>query len=311
MVAAGVLFWLSKGLDLSRVLNGVRNSGKGAILLAMVLSLLPIVVAGWRWRKLLAIFEIQVKLRTLVCIAQIGQLFLMFLPGPLGDDLTRMLYISRFAKGKMEEACTSVLMDRCIGLASILILAVPCIPLQWHFLVQNHQTHLMAAAMLACGLFLVVLGIAWLMLKETSSKRLLMGCANLIPMERTREKLKNIISLICENRGTVVVVAIAAITTQILLCAMYKVIGDAVGVHLPLRTWLGFAPIILAANAVPVTIAGLGVREYLLILFLGVMAHVQSETALAASVIVLFLMVVSCSLGGAAYIFYKPGTDQD
>jgi len=39
--------------------------------------------------------------------------------------------------------------------------------------------------------------------------------------------------------------------------------------------WLGFVPVILAANAVPVTVFGLGVREPLLVLYLDVLGHVE------------------------------------
>jgi len=65
-------------------------------------------------------------------------------------------------------------------------------------------------------------------------------------------------------------------------------------------------PIVIAANAFPVTVAGIGVREYLLILFLGVLAHVPNETALAASFLVLGMTLAVCLLGGLVYVFYRP-----
>jgi uncharacterized membrane protein YbhN (UPF0104 family) len=68
-------------------------------------------------------------------------------------------------------------------------------------------------------------------------------------------------------------------------------------------------PIAIAANAFPITVAGIGVREYLLVLFLGVLAHVPGETALAASLLVLGMTLAVSLLGGAVYIVYRPKRD--
>ena len=70
--------------------------------------------------------------------------------------------------------------------------------------------------------------------------------------------------------------------------------------------WLSFAPIVLAANALPITVAGIGVREYLLVLFLGVLAQVDSEHALAASLVTFAIILAVCLIGGVLYIFYRP-----
>jgi hypothetical protein len=52
-----------------------------------------------------------------------------------------MLYIFRLAKGRMVEACTSVAIDRLIGLGSILILAMIFIPFEWELLTSTVTTH--------------------------------------------------------------------------------------------------------------------------------------------------------------------------
>lgn len=94
--------------------------------------------------------------------------------------------------------------------------------------------------------------------------------------------------------------------TQLLLCTVFYLAGLSVGIHAPLLSWLTFVPIVLAANVLPITIAGFGVREYLLVLFLGVTAQVDSERALAASFVVFSIILVVCLFGGLLYIFYKP-----
>jgi cbb3-type cytochrome oxidase subunit 3 len=73
-----------------------------------------------------------------------------------------------------------------------------------------------------------------------------------------------------------------------------------------LLIWLTFVPIVLASNALPITVAGIGVREYLLVLFLGVIAGVDSERAIATSFVIFAMILMMCLLGGLLYIFYRP-----
>ena len=304
--AAAVIAWLLHKVDASRVWNCVRNARGGPVLLGILMGQLTVVVAGWRWRRLLAIFEIRARLRSLICVAQIGQFFMMFLPGPAGDDLTRMLYISRLAKGRAGEACTSVVIDRFMGLTSILVFAAFGIPGQWHLLVASRPTYWLALGMLgACGVA-GALGIAYFLSSEQGARRFFAVVLRLFPGARLHDEIERMTGLLWANKGSIVQVIIAAAGTQFLLCASYYLAGVAVGIHATPWVWFSFVPIVNAANAFPISVAGIGVREYLLVLFLGVLAHAASETALAASILVLGMTVVVCLMGGVVYIFYRP-----
>lgn len=154
-----VIAWLFHKVNVAQVWMNLRDARRVPILVGIVLCLFTVVIAGWRWHRLLRLFDILIPLKSLICITQVGQFFMMFLPGPVGDDLTRMLYISRLAPGRVGEACTSVLLDRCIGLASILFLAVLCIPWRWKILSSSPQTYWLAVSILGAGAVLCLLGL--------------------------------------------------------------------------------------------------------------------------------------------------------
>jgi uncharacterized membrane protein YbhN (UPF0104 family) len=111
--------------------------------------------------------------------------------------------------------------------------------------------------------------------------------------------------LLVLNRRAVGLVILMAIGTQLILCLVYWLAGHAVGMKASLSLWMSFTPIVLAASILP-TIAGTGVRECLLVLFLPVIAHVDSAQALAASLVVSAVTLVACLFGGVVYIFYRP-----
>ena len=305
--AAVVLTVLARKVDMSHVWMNLRDAQKAPIVAGILLCLVTVVIAGWRWQRLLQIFQISIPLKALICIAQIGQFFVMFLPGPTGDDLTRMLYISRLAPGRVGEACTTVLLDRCLGLASVLMLAVLCIPWQWNVLSTSRQTHWLALIILSAGIGVCFFGAVFFMAGHPThqwfEKRL-----RSLPAHSLRDEFARIWGLLCANKTSLAQIIAAATVTQLLLCLLFYLAGLSVGIQAPAFVWLSFVPIVLAANALPITIAGFGVREYLLVLFLGVTAQVESERALAASFVAFAMILAICLLGGLLYVFYKPKT---
>src|SRR6476661_8000457 len=87
--AAVVITWLFHKVNVSQVWGSIRDAKRIPILLGIALCLVTVLIAGWRWQRLLGLFDIFIPLKSLICIAQVGQFFVMFLPGPMGDDLTR------------------------------------------------------------------------------------------------------------------------------------------------------------------------------------------------------------------------------
>jgi len=303
--ACCVLACLFHKTNLSYVWSSVHDAHRIPIVIGIILCLITVVIAGWRWKRLLAMIGINAPVGQLICIAQIGQFFTLFLPGPAGDDLTRMLYISRIAKGRIAEACATVVIDRLIGLACTFVMAFLCIPWQWRVLALSHQTYWMALAMLGAGSLVSIFGTIFFMAGHPThlwfEHRL-----RALPATSFRDELARIWGLLCINKSIVAQVICAAFVTQLLVCMIFYLAGLAVGIDVPLFVWMGFVPIVLAASAMPVTLAGLGVREYLFVLFLGIIAHVQREQALAASFVVLTIILTVASVGGILYIFYRP-----
>jgi uncharacterized membrane protein YbhN (UPF0104 family) len=306
--AGGILFWLFHKVNAPHVWDCMREAHLAPILIGILLCESTILVAAWRWQQLLSAFQIKGRFRALFCIAQMGQFFMIFLPGPTGDDLTRMLYISRLAKGRVVEACTSVAIDRLIGLGSILMLAVICIPFQWELLASTVITHWMAVAIVTFGGITVMAGIFFFLVGHPT-RLWFQHQLHSLPAKGFRDEVARIWGLLCDSKPAVARVITAAVGTQILVCTMFYLAGVAVGLRVPMLIWMGVVPIILAASAVPITVAGIGVREYLLVLFLGVLANADQEKALAASLIVFAMILIVSLLGGIVYIFYRPQKD--
>ena len=101
--AVAVITWLFHKIDAHRVWLVVRDAHRLPIFFGLLLWLVTIVIAGWRWNQLLGILGIHVPVKSLTCVVPIAQFFSVFLPGSTGDDLTRMLYISALHQAALEK----------------------------------------------------------------------------------------------------------------------------------------------------------------------------------------------------------------
>jgi uncharacterized membrane protein YbhN (UPF0104 family) len=305
ILAVAIIAWLFHRTDAHLVWMRVRDAHRIPIVVGLILWLVTIVIAGWRWNRLLGILGIHIPVKSLTCVVPIAQFFSVFLPGSTGDDLTRMLYVSRLAPGRVGEACTTVLLDRFIGLVSVFLLAAFCVPWQWSVMSSSSQTRWIALGMLAAGAF-ACLGGAVFFLAGHPTHRWFEKRLRLRPAHSLRDEAARIWGVLCDNKLLVARVIGAAVITQLIHCGIFYLAGISVGIRSPLLIWPTFVPIVLASNALPITIAGVGVREYLLVLFLGVIAGVDSDRAIATSFVIFAMILMMCLLGGLLYIFYRP-----
>jgi Predicted integral membrane protein len=305
IIAVAIITWLFHRTDAYLVWLSVRDAHRIPIVVGLILWLVTIVIAGWRWNRLLGILGIHIPVKSLTCVVPIAQFFSVFLPGSTGDDLTRMLYVSRLAPRRVGEACATVLLDRFIGLVSVLLLAAFCIPWQWSIMSSSSQTRWIALGMLGAGAISFLGGAVFFLAGHPThrwfEKRLRLRTAHSL-----RDEAARIWGVLCDNKLLVAKVIGAAVIIQLIHCGVFYLAGLSVGVRSPLLIWLTFVPIVLASNALPITIAGIGVREYLLVLFLGVIAGVDSERAIATSFVIFAMILIMCLLGGLLYIFYRP-----
>ena len=185
------------------------------------------------------------------------------------------------------------------------LLAAVCVPWQWHVLASSTQTHSIAIAFVVTGV-LILVGLGVFFIAGHPTHRWFEHRLRARQAKTARDEAARIWGLLCGSKKVVGTVITAAIVTQAINCLLFYMAGRAVGIANPFWLWVSFVPIVLAASALPLSIAGLGVRDYLLVLFLGILARVDAADALAASVIVFSVLIIISLFGGLLYIIYRP-----
>ncbi|MCB0362946.1 MAG: flippase-like domain-containing protein [Bdellovibrionales bacterium] len=122
-VAGGLIFWMvNRGLlDLS-VLGQLLTPLHVGVGLSLIF--LNIFINNFRWSLLLASQKLPSSFLVTFPLSLVGLFFNFAVPGSVGGDLLKAFYVAQDHPGRRMVAATSVMMDRIIGLYSMVWLAL-------------------------------------------------------------------------------------------------------------------------------------------------------------------------------------------
>jgi hypothetical protein len=240
-------------------------------------------------------------------LLMIGLFFNFFAPGGTGGDMVKIYYLLKETPGRRAHAFLSALVDRLIGVFSLVTLAGVLIATHWHWLMSSPESaqYVWAAlAILAC----CVLGIA--------VSFVVTGCGLVgripkrMPGRDTLAELAMAYNLYGREWRTTALAWLMSIAAHFGYFATFWCAGRAVasaGVKVPTMGELfAIMPIVNTIIALPISIGGVGVREGLFQVFLSHLAGVTEAVAVVVSSTGYLLTLVWGLVGGVAYVLYRP-----
>lgn len=272
-----LLAWVALSVDMQSVSELISRAQGGWLVLGFGVYLLGMESAVWRWQMLLAGLKIRQPLVALTRIFFVSCFFSMFLPSSIGGDVARMVLLKP-EEAQREDVVSSVLMDRLLGLAVILVgglgaaLALPLV---------REQGNVMATLLLFCGLFL--LGLLVL-----ASRGLLSRLSQLVPATlRARlagpvVRVYNSLASFQQCPKAMLGAVIASVVLQIATCVSVFFAGLAFGVQANMLVYFALIPIGLAVTTLPISINGLGVQDQAMLLLFAAVG-VPATQAIALS----------------------------
>jgi uncharacterized protein (TIRG00374 family) len=250
-----------------------------------------------RWRKLLGAQGIDIPFFRLLSIYMISFFFNNFLPAGLGMDITRTVYVAK-QRGRASEVFASVLAERVLGMVGILIFALFALL----FYLNTHEGRMIA--LLVGGLTLVVLVAVILFLKRgfLPPLRRRIGAIKLFRLGERIKKLYEALQLYRKSLRPVLWAVFLSILVQGFLVLLNFASGTSLGLEVPLYSHLVYVPIISIIAMIPISINGIGVREWGYVFFFGLVGLTRGE-ALSMSLLFFAIGIVGSLTGGIAFLF--------
>lgn len=276
------------------------------LMLSLAFMGMTILLGLVRWRMVLRLHGLNLSFARAAEISLVAHFFNSFLLGSTGGDLLKAYYAARETHHKKTEAVVTVFIDRLVGLFAMLLFACLMI-LANSSLIQAHRP-LQALA----GLILLMLA----------------GCATVVGLSlwggvsrywpRAREWLRSrpkgeLIERALDaarllGREPLLLAALLLISMAVNVFCVLQVLALASGLNLNVssRDLFVIVPVIVCISALPVSPSGLGVRENLYVLMLGVEGiGVAATAALALSLLAYAGSLIWSFVGGIVYVARK------
>ncbi len=300
LVSVALLAFLLSRTDLQAILSLIRSLRLPIFLSSLLLYLLAQILSTLRWRCLLKAEEINLSMWRLVLLYFEGMFFNLMLPTLIGGDIVRGYQVFRLTQ-RQEASLASILVERLSGyFAMILIACVALVP-AYRFLHDPVVVWLTAAS--AAG----IIGIIVALLSDrfqTLFFRLLRG-VGLGRFHDTLQRVYEAIQRYLEHRRAIVQAVILSLILQSLVIVIFYLISRALSLSIPLRYFFLFVPLINVVSMLPISVAGLGVREGSSVYFFGKVG-LDSAGALSLSLLWFAITAFSSSLGGIVFLVGHP-----
>ncbi|HQP35801.1 MAG TPA: lysylphosphatidylglycerol synthase transmembrane domain-containing protein [Polyangiaceae bacterium] len=244
------------------------------ILLVVALSFLFVAIAAFRWQTALRWIGARQSFRALFADVLVSMAYNMLLPTNIGGDVVRALRCAKRLE-QPHQAWSSTIFERLVGLVALVLLAVPGV------IMAPGRVREIAIAVGVCA----VIGLAFVVFAHTPFRiagKLLASRAPSVAGagERIARDLSGPLATL---RARLVMMAWSVVYQVVGLGILAVVVLDW---GQPEMVWaiLGAIPLALVLTLLPVSIAGIGVRESLFVVLLGRFG-MASDRALSLAVV--------------------------
>jgi len=293
VVSVALLGFLITKIPASSITPKDTHFGTIAFLVSgLAITLLGFVLSAWRWQRVLAVFDVRVRGATLLSHYLAGQFVGNVLPSTIGGDVLR---VSRAAKstGTADVAFASVVIERLTGFVALPVLTFVGFALEPSLLDVRHlwlAAAIAVATVAALTVILVVAGSTRLAGRFARHQNWMgfIGAIH-VGVDRIRRD---------PRRGASALGAAFAYQLSV-VAAMWCAV-HTLGVSVPNAALLVIVPAVASSQVLPISLAGLGVREGLLVLFLTPLG-VPTGRAIGVGLLWYAMTLVVSLLGAPAF----------
>jgi glycosyltransferase 2 family protein len=283
--------------------RAVATAASGAdwrlIGVAVLLVLIDRALMAYRWLVLLSTLEPAARppFRAVMRVFFVSSFVGTFLPASVGGDAVRAYSIARHNVGS-GDAVASVLMDRMLGVASILIMALVGLILARDLAANRAIVAALVVAAAASGFMLALIFSA-------RAAAIAAGAIDRLPVARLRDISHRVLASVrryARHHRALVNVLLCSVAVQVVRIVQAYYLGRGLGIAAPLPAYFAFVPLILLVMLLPITVNGIGTSQAAFVWFFA-RAGVPAAPAFALSILFVALGVVGNLPGGALYAF--------
>ena len=280
------------------------------LIVSLILMGATIFIGVLRWQAILRVHGLKVPLRRVTQISFVAHFFNSFLLGSVGGDVLKAYYVARETHHKKPEAVVTVVVDRLIGLFSMLVFGCIFLVPNFDIMTATPRLRLVVSLMLAmtfgCGIFLLIGFWGGVSRRVPKAREWLRRLPKGQSIERSLEAFREF----GRDKGFFWRILPISTLLNVVLVLHFYVLTLGFHLQVPLLALAAIVPVVTSISALPITPSGLGVRENLYVWMLAVpMLAVPEGKALLLSLVGYAGSLFWSAIGGAVYLTLRQKED--
>jgi len=269
--------------------------------LAIALVLIDRTLMALRWIDLLSALTpgSRPRFSIVLRIFFVSSFVSNFVPS-VAADMYRAYALSRYDV-HLAESTASVLMDRMLGVLSLVIVGLVALPFAREIASDRGLIAGLGMAFLACAM-------AGVVVFSERAARVVVALASSVPsnrLHRVTASLTDAVRRYARHHREMTRVLVMSVLVQAIRVVQAWCLGQALGIDLPLVMYLALVPAIVLVMQLPITVNGLGTTQWAFeALF--VPRGAAPAPVFALSILFLALGVIGSLPGGLLYAFGEP-----
>ena len=303
-VTVAVLFWVFHDPQKrAQMAVALRMADYRWIIAALICYFLVELAAGIRWWILLKVQQIHLSIARVAGLFLIGMFYNQFLPGGTGGDIMKSYLLLKETPGKATGALLAVVFDRMVGLVALIGITGALIALRYDWLTQLQETkHLV-------WLLVAILSGAVLMLVTSfvvSGFHLAHKLPERFPGREKLIELSAAYHLYARHWRATLAALGASIVAHLATFGTFLCVAYAFRAHVAALDFFAIMPIERTISSLPISFAGVGLREKIFQIMLHGLCGVPEAVAVLIGSMSFLVMLASSAPGGIVYFLYKP-----
>ncbi len=305
LITTGLLIWVFSKIDLEQFRQTVKTARWWFLIAVWVLVLIIFWINSIKMQLILKKQDCQVSIATLFGASAITLFYSMIIPAILSTGVK--WYILKKVTGKSINVLSSMVYNQLtvIVIMTVFGLAALMITNPASLLMADTDKHWLLPAV--CGILLTaVILISLLLLNSGTGGKIIKAFGLLLKPfpAKIRQKAQEILeqAAIFQNVGGRFHLTIASITIIANLIGgvlIYFLSAKAANITAPVGVFVWLCAVIYVLGRIPISVANLGIREFTLVVLLGIYGVEKSQALLMS--MILFSAVILMAAIGAIY----------
>jgi uncharacterized protein (TIRG00374 family) len=307
VVSLVAIWWVVHSNDWTKVWNHARAMDFRWLLAGALCFLPTLLVVSWRWRLLLSVHGVQMRLWRVFELNMIGQFFSTVGVGTTGGDVFKIFYVTRAVPGKKTAVAFTVIADRIIGLLALLLFGVALSFTKLNLLLSSNSTRPFTKTFYLFALLGAAGAIGASLSPYLLKKPWIAALVDRLPFAHRSKKLIAALERTAQALGTNLVALLISIPSHMSITLMGYCVLRAMNLQPDILAFCSILAIVNMLIALPVSISGIGVREYLFTSFFALLG-IDGERAVTFSLTYFALNILWSLAGGPFYFLYRHET---